>query len=94
MALQLLPRLVLRHCFYIFLFMSVDPVHALYHGPALGVVVAGADLDWTKGGGATYRRSTSFFVHGGDGIGLRGIAYTSASSPLLSIFIQQMQASP
>ena len=47
---MVLGRLEERHCFYIFFFTGVDPVHALGHGhgPVLGVVAV-ADLDWTFG---------------------------------------------
>ena len=52
---------------------------------------------WTGGSGgcATHRRSPSpIFVDCGDGIGVRDIANPSAPSPLLSIFIEQIQPSP
>ena len=62
--------------------------------PRRGGDGGGLGLD-VSGGGATYRGSpSSISVHRGDGIGVRDIAKTSATSTLLSIFIQKIQSSP
>ena len=81
-----------------FLFTSVDPVHALGHGNVLGevvVVVRVADLGWTFGWTCGAQKvALPFFVDRGHCIGMRDISNTSASSTLLSIFIQQIHSSP
>ena len=46
------------------------------------------------GGRAAHRRTSALFVDGGHCIGMRDVANPSASSPFLSIFIEQIQPSP
>ena len=46
------------------------------------------------GGRAAHRRTTPLFVDSGHCIGMRDVANPSASSPFLSIFIEQIQPSP
>ena len=65
-------------------------------GSATAPATASAGWGWTgrSRGRAAYRRSPSFFIHGGDGIGMRNIANASPSRPFLGIFIEQIQPSP
>ena len=71
-------------------------------GSATATATATTSAGWYRGrtwtgrsrGGAAYRRSTSFFIHGGHRIGMRDIANASPSRPFLRIFIEQIQPSP